>query len=496
MNPSSATPICTAAPTDPASRPAPRLSPLAKLPVFFNLAGRRVLLVGGGEPATWKAELLLAAGADLRVVASDPHPDILALGGEYPGLDLQRRDWTEGDLDGVAIVVADLGDTDEAARLAAATRRRGVPLNVIDAPAHGDFQFGAVVNRSPVVVAIMTDGAAPILGQAIRRRIEAVLPAGLAGWAGVAKAFRTRLRSLLPGRTERRAFWERFVDAAFSQPVPHDAAQRLEDMAKGVAAGVAGGRVGSVAIVGAGPGDPELVTLKAMRALQSADVIVYDRLVTPAVLELARREARRVYVGKEGHGAACRQEDISALLVDLALAGEAVVRLKGGDPALFGRTGEEVEACRAAGVPVSIVPGVTTASAAVASLDLSLTHRDHARRVHILTGHDRHGGLPADLDFAALADPRATLVVYMGRRTGAALAQGLLASGLPASTPVLAVADVSRPEQETMRLDLARLAVPGGLALSEGRPVMILIGAALREQQMAEAGLQLPTSSS
>uniref|UniRef100_UPI002C5A5184 uroporphyrinogen-III C-methyltransferase n=1 Tax=Enterovirga sp. TaxID=2026350 RepID=UPI002C5A5184 len=233
-----------------------------------------------------------------------------------------------------------------------------------------------------------------------------------------------------------------------------------------------------VVIVGAGPGDPELLTLKAMRELQAADVIVHDRLVTPAILELGRREARRVHVGKEGHGAACRQEDISSLLVDLALAGERVVRLKGGDPAIFGRTGEEVAACREAGVPVRIVPGITTASAAAAALGGSLTHRDHARRVEFVTGHDRTGRLPQDLDFAALADPRTTLVVYMARRTAAELAQRLLREGRAPATPAEAMTDVSRPDAAVAPMTLGDLA-RSGIPLPEGRPVIVLIGEAL-----------------
>lgn len=475
----------------PASTRPPRLASLAKLPVFFDLRGRSVLLIGGGEPAVWKAELLLAAGAELLVLADAPHPELVALLAiSSPALShpdpsragegsarLHRRSWTDADLADVALVVAEIDDPHEANRLAAATRARGVPLNVIDNPPFCDFQFGTIVNRSPVVVGIMTDGSAPILGQAIRRRIEAVLPASLGGWAEFAKGFRDRLKALLPGRADRRAFWERFVDAAFSTGAPGHG--RLEQIAREVAGGRTGGRVGSVAIVGAGPGDPELLTLKAMRELQAADVIVYDRLVTPEILELGRREARRVHVGKEGHGAACRQEDISALLVDLALAGDRVVRLKGGDPAIFGRTGEEVSACRTVGVPVRIVPGITTASAAAASLDLSLTHRDHARRVQILTGHDRQGQLPADLDYAGLADPASTLVVYMGRRTASLLAARLIESGLAPSTPFHALADVSRPEQAVASGDLATLA--DGLDMPEGRPVLILIGAALAE---------------
>ncbi len=477
----------TVQPTPSESRPA-RLEPLAKLPIFVGLQGRRVVLIGGGEPAVWKAELLAAAGASLSVYAADPHPDLAALAAGAPGLSLHRRAWEEADLDGAVLVVAEAGG-EEAVRIRDAARRRGLLLNVIDDPAFCDFQFGTIVNRSPVVVGIMTDGAAPILGQAIRRRIEAVLPASLASWSRAAKAFRDRLAERLPGRGERRFFWEAFVDRAFGAPVPEaDQAGELERIAASLAGGARpAGRGGEVVIVGAGPGDPELLTLRAMRELQAADAIVYDRLVTPGILELARREARRVHVGKEGHGAACRQEDISALLVDLALAGERVVRLKGGDPSVFGRSGEEIAACREAGVPVRIVPGITTASAAASSLAVSLTHRNHAQRLHFVTGHDRTGRLPEDLDFAALADPRATLVVYMGRRTSAALAGRLVAAGLGPDTPVVALADVSRPDEERVAGTLAELG-SGRLRFAEGRPVIILIGRVLANASTAGAG--------
>ena len=473
-------------PTLSPTRTAPaRLAPLAKLPIFVDLAGRRVALIGEGEPVVWKAELLAAAGALVDLYAAEPHDDLAALAARMPAIRLHRRGWRPDDLGGAALVVADLEEADEIARLRLAARERGLLLNVIDRPEACDFQFGTIVNRSPVVIGIMTDGAAPILGQAIRRRIEAVVPASVASWARSAKAFRDRLRTLLPGRTERRAFWELFVDAAFSRALPeagHPAALRRMAAEVGDATARAG-RVGEVVVVGAGPGDPELLTLKAMRELQAADVIVYDRLVTPEILELARREARRIHVGKEGHGAACRQEDISSLLVDLALAGKRVVRLKGGDPAIFGRTGEEVAACREAGVPARVVPGVTTASAATAALAGSLTHRDHARRVQFVTGHDRTGRLPS-LDFAGLADPRSTLVVYMARRTAAQLADRLMAEGLPPATPVVAMTDVSRPHQATTAMTLADLA-RDGVRLPETRPVIVLIGEALRASAAA-----------
>jgi uroporphyrin-III C-methyltransferase/precorrin-2 dehydrogenase/sirohydrochlorin ferrochelatase len=328
-------------------------------------------------------------------------------------------------------------------------------------------------------VSISTVGAAPILGQAIRRRIEAVLPSSLGTWAQAAKSFRDRLQKIMPSKHDRRRFWERFVDAAFTNEIHEsDLDSALERLSREAQGGASERRVlGEVVIVGAGPGDPELLTIKAMRELQAADVIVYDRLVTPAILELARREACRVHVGKEGHGASCRQDDINALIVDLALAGERVVRLKGGDPAVFGRTGEEVAACREAGVPVRIVPGITTASAAAASLNASLTHRDHAQRVQFITAHDRHGDLPEDLNIAALADSKATTVVYMGRRTASKLTTRLIEKGLHPDTPVVATSNVSRDDQTSLHATIGDIA--RGVPLPEGGPLIMAIGTSI-----------------
>jgi uroporphyrin-III C-methyltransferase/precorrin-2 dehydrogenase/sirohydrochlorin ferrochelatase len=305
-----------------------------------------------------------------------------------------------------------------------------------------------------------------------------VLPPALAAWAAAAKRFRHRLVSLLPGRADRRVFWERFVDEAFA--ATRDVGQdNLERLARAVRTdgAPANGHAGEVVLVGAGPGDPDLLTLKAVRELQAGDVILYDRLVPDAVLELGRREAQRIRVGKEGHGPSCRQEDISALLVSLAREGKRVVRLKGGDPAIFARTGEEVAACRRAGIPVRIVPGITAATAAAASLGVSLTHRDYAHRVQFVTGHGRQGALPPDLHLAALADPRATTVVYMARRTAAELAEKLLARGVPATTPALVVINVSRPDESATTTTVGGLA-QGAARGDDNAPTLVLIGTA------------------
>ena len=296
---------------------------------------------------------------EVLIFAEDASPELLSIAESQPAITLVRRPWRDDDLEHADIAVGNCADRQEAERFAGAARRLGVLVNVIDQPAVCDFQFGAIVNRSPVVVGISTDGGAPVLGQAIRRRIEAILPTSLGAWGAAAKEFRERLKTIVPSSTARRRFWEKFVDVTFISQSEEDAQlAELERIAREVAAEKPQHpRVGEVVIVGAGPGDPELLTMRAVRELQAADVIVYDRLVTPGILELGRREARRVHAGKEGHGAACRQEDISALLVDVARQGKRVVRLKGGDPGIFGRTAEEVSACKSAGVPVRVVPG-------------------------------------------------------------------------------------------------------------------------------------------
>jgi uroporphyrin-III C-methyltransferase/precorrin-2 dehydrogenase/sirohydrochlorin ferrochelatase len=462
------------------TRPA-RLAALPKLPIFLDLQDRQIVIIGGGEAVAWKAELLAASGAKVSVYASDVCAELSVLVDTIDSLTHVSREWRETDLDDAWLVIADCADPEEAARLSAAARSRGVLVNVIDQPGYCDFQFGTIVNRAPVVIGISTDGAAPILGQAIRRRIEAVLPRSIGSWARAAKEFRVQLKTLVPSREGRRRFWEKFVDVTFVSQADEDARlAELERIAHEILRERTEPKTGEVIIVGAGPGDPELLTMKAVRELQAADVIVYDRLVTADILELGRREARRILVGKEGHGAACRQDDINALLVRLAREGKRVVRLKGGDPAVFGRTSEEVEACRAAHVGARIVPGITAASAAAAVLGISLTHRSHAQRVQFVTGHDRNGELPRDLDLDALADPRATTVVYMGGRTMTELARKLIARGLSGSTPAAVVSNASKSGENRIHVTLAQLATEP-TQLDQSGPILILIGEALRE---------------
>jgi uroporphyrin-III C-methyltransferase/precorrin-2 dehydrogenase/sirohydrochlorin ferrochelatase len=370
---------------EPVAVPA-RIAPLANLPLFHRLAGRKAVVAGSSDGALWKAELLAAAGAEVLVLAGDRAEAFEAL----PALTVLPRSWTAADLEGAALAVADPGSREEALSFVAAARAAGVPVNVIDQTDLCDVQFGTIVNRSPVVLAISTGGAAPMLGQSIRARIESVLPLNLSAWAKAAQALRPRLKAQVKSFRDRRAFWEGFVERAWAGGAPGEDEAVFEPRP---------GRHGRVTLVGAGPGDPELLTLKAVRALQSATTILYDDLVGPEILELARREAKRVAVGKTGRGPSCRQSDINARMVALARAGENIVRLKGGDPLVFGRATEEIDACRAAGIEVAIVPGISAAQGAAAALGFSLTERREARRIQFVTGHGADGRLPKDLDW-------------------------------------------------------------------------------------------------
>jgi uroporphyrin-III C-methyltransferase/precorrin-2 dehydrogenase/sirohydrochlorin ferrochelatase len=459
-----------------------RIEPLATLPLFHKLAGRKVVLVGYSEGALWKAELLAATGAEVAVFAREGADLLAALAAAPPAGEVivHARGWQADDLTGAALAIGDIEDADEIEAFVAAARLAGAPVNIVDKPDFCDFSFGTLVNRSPLIVAISTDGAAPVFGQAIRTRIETLLPETLKAWAQAARDWRPAVQARNLPFAIRRAFWELFTARAMSEsgrlPAETDRAELFSALERIEAAP---GR-GRVSLVGAGPGDPELLTLKAIRALQSADIILYDDLVSPGVLELARREAKRMMVGKTGYGPSVKQADINALIVSLAGQGKHVVRLKGGDPGIFGRAGEEIEACRAAGLAVTIVPGISAAQGAAATLGVSLTHRDHARRLQFVTGHARSGELPEDLDWQAMADPRATTVIYMARATLAGFRDRAIAAGLDPATPAIAVQSATRPDEARVRATIATL--PERLAeLPKGGPVLVMLGQALGE---------------
>lgn len=473
----------------PSQTRAARMDALAVLPVFFKLGGKRAVLAGGSEPAAWKAELLSAAGAIVDVFAEQPCEEMRAAAAAPPRGEIRiiERSWTAHDLTGAAIAIGAITDDAEGSAFFAAAREAGVPVNVVDRPDLCEFQFGSIVNRSPLVVAISTDGAAPVFGQAIRSRLEALLPQGFKRWAEAAKVWRKQGERL--GRTiaERRRFWELFTDRAVRDAdlAPTDAIlEELVAQSESVRGAVHSG--GFVSLVGAGPGDPELLTLKAVRALRSADVVLYDDLVSVPVLEFARREAKRILVGKTGYGPACKQTEINALMVRLAHDGQRVVRLKSGDPLIFGRGGEEMDELSAAGIAFEVVPGISAVQAAASQLRVSLTHRDHAKRVQLVTGHSREGKLPETLCWPALADPNATTAVYMAQRTLAEMAARLVTEGLPPDTPAVAMVGITREGSQTLRASIADL--PGVLAASGASgPCLVIIGKVLSGGRDADA---------
>ncbi|WP_036281271.1 siroheme synthase CysG [Methylocystis sp. ATCC 49242] len=456
------------------------MQPLETLPVFYPLAGKRVIVIGGGEGAAWKVDLAAATGAQVDVFALEPCEKLREIAAGRDNVALHARPAEAADFTGVALAFGSTFDDAEAEAARAAATAAGVPLNLADRPSMSDFIMGAIVNRSPLVIGVSTGGASPVFAQAVRGRIESLVPATFAAWAKAAQAWRPQVLASGLDFLARRDFWRRFTRLAFRDieraPTDHD---RDALLAEARAAGDDAAR-GRVTLVGAGPGDPELVTLKGMRALAGADVVLFDDLVPASILDFARREATRINVGKRGYAPSVRQEEITSLLVELARAGKNVVRLKGGDPLIFGRANEEIAALREAGFTIEIVPGVTAACAGAAALGASLTSRETARRVQFITAHTKDGEFPEDFDWGALADKRATTAVYMGNRTLPTLSRRLLQEGMAHDTPAFVIERASTPDERIIKGTIADLPekVAGESLVG---PVMVLIGWALVE---------------
>ena len=454
-----------------------RMGALARLPVFLSLDGKRAVVAGGSPAAAWKAELLSASGARVEAYATDICDELQQLAADPPrgAIVINRCPWSADALKNAAVAIGAFEDDNRAAAFASAARAAGVPVNVIDKPAFCDFSFGAIVNRSPLVIGISTDGAAPVFAQAVRAKLEALLPKGFADSAAAAARWRGALKLAGLSFAARRRFWQLFTAHAVANPDREPAQADFDSFiaeVKGLGASV---ESGSVTLVGAGPGDPELLTLRAVRALQSADVILFDDLVSREVMDFARREARKMLVGKTGFGPSCTQEDINSLMVSLAKQGKRVVRLKGGDPLIFGRAAEEIAACEAASIAVDVVPGITSVQGAAARLGIALTDRKKARRLQYVTGHAKQGGLPADVDWKSLADPSTTTAVFMPTRTLAALAEKAIAEGLDRNTPAIAISRATRPDQAVVTAPIAELAEQLAQAALPG-PVLVMIG--------------------
>ncbi|WP_236024747.1 siroheme synthase CysG [Arenibaculum pallidiluteum] len=459
--------------------PEPAQPGLPYLPLFLEAGGRTALVLGGGAAAVAKTALLRRAGMRVRVVAHTLEAE-LALLAMTGAVEHRARGFEEDDLDGAVLAVDASGDEALTPRVVAAARAARVPLNVVDRPAFCDFIFPAILDRSPVMVAISTGGLAPALARLIRQRLELAIPAAFGRLARLAGSMRGLVAARLPAGERRLRFW----DAALAGPpaelvlAERDAEGRIafERLLDAHAAGL-DEPAPPVLLVGAGPGSPELLTVAAVRAIQGADVILHDDLVGPGILDLARRDARLIRVGKRAGQHSARQEEINALLLKHARTGARVVRLKGGDPFLFGRGGEEAEHLAAHGVAVRVIPGVTAALGCAASAGIPLTHRGVARALHLVTGHSRDGGLPGDIDWEALARAGGTIAVYMGREALPALAARLAEAGMPADTPAIAIENGTRLDERRCRAPLGELPDRVRAELPGRGPTLVIVGA-------------------
>ena len=424
------------------------------LPVFLDIANRHCLVVGGGEVAARKIALLRRAGGRVRVATPELVPSLsrdLAAG----RIEHISDEFSPEHLNGIAVVVAATDDRAVNARVSWAARQRNIPVNVVDDPALCTFQVPAIVDRDPVLVAISTGGASPVLARWVRRRIEQSLPASLSKLGSLAQRWRDRVSTTVTDITIRKRFWEQLFDG----PVASLALEGRDSEADTAAGKLLSGyqaQPGAIHLVGAGPGDPDLLTLKAHRLLQSADVIVYDRLVSDDILDLARRDADMIYVGKAPGAHAMSQADINALLVRMGREGKEVVRLKGGDPFVFGRGGEEMLAVEGAGLTCHIVPGITAASGIGAATGVPLTHRDLARNVTYIAGHTSDG--KPDADWAALARGGQTVAVYMGLAALPSITEQLLDHGRRPDVPAIVVEKGTTPDQRVFKGTLGDIA--------------------------------------
>jgi uroporphyrin-III C-methyltransferase/precorrin-2 dehydrogenase/sirohydrochlorin ferrochelatase len=452
-------------------------------PLFADLAEAEVLVAGGGEAAAQKVRLLRKTSARITVMAERLNSELgeLAHAGALRHVPRLPR---ASDLAGQSLVYVATGDRQLEAELFAAARARGIPINVVDAPELSTFLTPAIVDRDPIVVAIGTEGAAPVLAREIKSRLESWLPANLGALAKKALGLRRRVALRIGEPQARRHLWERLFKGAFRRAVLSGADGEAQRIFARELEAAATPNLGRVVLIGCGPGDPDLLTLKAVQRLQEADVLVVDRLVNPQILEYARRDARRIFVGKARGGPATSQAEINRILVAEAAAGQVVARLKGGDPLIFGRAGEELAACAAAHLAVEIVPGITAAHACAARIGLPLTLREHRRQFTLLTGSSAEG-LP-DLDWRVLAAPGAAFAIYMGVANAPLLREKLLAAGARAETRVVIVENGTTPQERAVATTLRDLTDAVDQRAIRG-PAIIFIGL-----DWVDAGLARP----
>src|ERR1700694_1150031 len=449
------------------------------LPLFLDLQTGPVVLVGAGDLAPAKLRLLTAAGARVRWYATDGHHDVDGFDAAgIARIELPEGDPLAADLTGViAVLCAGAGEVGVA--MSARAKAIGVPVNVMDNLAHSTFIFPAIVDRGDVIVAVGTGGMSPVVARRVRERIEAVLPARIGDLAAFIGRWRKTIHGRIPEFPLRRRFWERVVDGpigalvlAGRQDEAEAALKDIPDPSTYAGASASGRPEGRVTLVGAGPGDPDLLTIKALRALQDADIVFYDELGSPEILDRARRDASRVPVGRRVGKPGIGQQAINKLLIEAARSGQRAVRLKGGDPFVFGRGGEEVEALREGGGAYSVVPGITAGLGGAAQFEVPLTFRHEALRITFLTAHKARDA--ETVDWSVLTDEKMTVVVYMGMTAAPSVRAGLLAAGRSPQTPVGVFARVTRPDAQAVVGTLDEL--PDLIERIDGGPAILIIG--------------------
>ena len=448
------------------------------LPLFVKLTDKPVLIVGGGSVALRKAGTLLSAGAKLTVVAPEFASEFVQWQREG-NAELIEGYFSPELLDGKLLVIAATDNDEVNASVFDAATARNMLVNTVDDQPKCGFIFPSIIDRSPILIAISSFGTAPVLARRLREKLEALLPQHLGPLAELVGRFRDRVKAKIKGFAARRQFWEQVFDSDVVRDVQanqlQSAAQRLEQLLEKPQR-----QSGEVYVVGAGPGDPELLTLKALQLMQQADVVVYDYLVSPQIMELVRRDAERICVGKKAGDHSVPQQDTNQLLVDLALSGKKVCRLKGGDPFIFGRGGEEIQALLPHRIAFQVVPGVTAAAGCAAYAGIPLTHRDYAQSVQFITGHCRSDG--SEPDWASMQSANQTLVIYMGLMKSAHIQQKLISAGRSADTPVAIVENGSRSDQRVVTGSLQQLA----LLIEQHQlqsPALLIIGDVVKLQQ-------------
>lgn len=443
------------------------------LPLFHKLDNKKCLLIGGGSVATRKARLLLEAHANVSVIAPTLSDELSRLTANNEISHIQRL-FLPNDTLGFSLIICATNDESTNATVSKEAQLNNIPVNVVDQPALCSFIFPAIVDRSPMTIAISSGGVAPVLSRLMRAKLETLLPQALGKLASLAAECRQTVKNHFSNTKQRRIFWETIFNgpiADLSYQGKHEDAKRNLLQALNQTKDVP--TAGKVYLVGGGPGDPELLTLKALRLLQLADTIIYDRLVSNEVLNLARRDAERIYVGKQRSDHSVPQEGINALLIKIAKEGKRVVRLKGGDPFMFGRGGEEIETLIDEGIAFEVVPGITAASGCASYSGIPLTHRDHAQSCMFVTGHLKDNTV--NLDWDQLAKPNQTIVIYMGLIGLRQISEKLIERNLPSSTPVALIQKGTTPEHRVIISDLLHIADKVD-QLKPKPPTLIIIG--------------------